>query len=70
MLIGCASPIDTRTATTAELRKRYVEDNRKIKEDDLGCMWGPYRWISHATEERKVTKERQAIDAELMNREG
>ena len=67
-LIGCATPIDVHTASTAQLLDRRAEIDRKLKEDDLGVAWGMSRWISHASEKHKVIKERQAIDAELARR--
>ena len=68
-LIGCATPIDVRTASTSALQQRRAEINRKLAEDDLGVAWGVSRWISHAHEKGKVLKERQAIDAELARRQ-
>ena len=68
-LIGCATPIDVRTASTSALQQRRAEINRKLAEDDIGVAWGVSRWISHAHEKGKVLKERQAIDAELARRE-
>jgi hypothetical protein len=68
LLIGCATPIDVHSASTAQLQERRVDINRKLREDDLGVAWGMSRWISHASEKNKVLKERQAIDAELARR--
>jgi hypothetical protein len=68
MLIGCATPIDVHSASTAQLQERRTEIDRKLKEDDLGVAWGVSRWISHAHEKDKVLKEKQAIDAELALR--
>jgi hypothetical protein len=68
MLIGCATPLDVHSASTAELLDKRAEIDRKLKEDDLGVAWGMSRWISHATEKNKVIKERQEIDAELARR--
>jgi hypothetical protein len=69
LLIGCATPqMDVRSTSTAELEKRRTEINRKLKEDDLGMMWGVTRWVSHSNEKKSVLKEKEAIDAELMRR--
>ena len=60
--------MDIRSTSTAELERRRAEINRKLKEDDLGVMWGVTRWVSHASEKNGVIKEKQAIDAELLRR--
>jgi hypothetical protein len=68
MLIGCATPLDVHSASTAQLLERRTEIDRKLKEDDLGVAWGMTRWISHASEKNSVLKERQEIDAEVARR--
>jgi hypothetical protein len=68
ILIGCETQPDIRSASTADLEKRRTEINRKLKEDDMGVMWGVTRWVSHSSEKKSVIKEKQAIDAELMRR--
>src|ERR1017187_8970341 len=68
ILIGCETQPDIRSASTADLEKRKTEINRKLKEDDMGVMWGVTRWVSHASEKKSVIKEKQAIDAELSRR--
>jgi len=65
---SCATPIDVRTASTEQLKQRRAEIDRKLAEDDLGVAWGVSRWISHAHEKDKVTKEKAAIAAELARR--
>ena len=68
MLIGCATPLDVRSASTANLRARNAEIDHKIAEDDFGVAWGLSRWISHATEKSKTLKDKQEIEAELARR--
>jgi hypothetical protein len=68
MLIGCATPPDVRSTSTANLRARNAEIDHKIAEDDFGVAWGLSRWISHATEKSKTLKEKQEIEAELARR--
>jgi hypothetical protein len=68
MLIGCATPLDVRSASTANLRARNAEIDHKIAEDDFGGAWGLSRWISHATEKSKTLKDKQEIEAELARR--
>jgi hypothetical protein len=68
ILVGCATPMDVRSASTANLRARNTEIDHKIAEDDFGVAWGLSRWISHATEKSKTLKEKQEIEAELARR--
>jgi hypothetical protein len=67
-LVGCATPMDVRSASTGNLRARNAEIDHKIAEDDFGVAWGLSRWISHATEKSKTLKEKQEIEAELARR--
>ena len=68
-LAGCGTP-NSRIAAhpTGVLQKRHAELTQRIKDDELGVYFGPIRWISHAMEERGVTKENQAIEQELKKR--
>jgi hypothetical protein len=69
MFVGCASPLDVRSMSTAQLEERRAEIDRKLNTDDLGVAWGASRWISHATEKKKVLNEKQAINNELSRRQ-
>jgi hypothetical protein len=53
---------------TAALIQRRDELQNKEREDDYGIMYGPTRWISHATDERASRRELQAINSELAAR--
>jgi hypothetical protein len=66
---GCGTP-DSQIAKhpTGVLERRHAELTQRIKDDELGVYFGPIRWISHAIEERGVTKENQAIEQELESR--
>ena len=67
-LVGCATPMDVRSASTANLRARNAEIDHKIAEDDFGVAWGLSRWLGHAAEKSKTLKEKQEIEAELAHR--
>jgi hypothetical protein len=69
-LAGCGTP-DKHIAehSTGVLQQRHAELSDRIKNDELGFYWGPMRWVSHAIEERGVTKENQAIEQELARRQ-
>jgi len=68
-LAGCATP-DGQLAkdSTEDLERRHAELTQRIKDDELGVYFGPIRWVSHAIEERGVTRENQAIEQELKRR--
>jgi hypothetical protein len=68
-LAGCGTP-DSQIAkrSTEYLETRHAELTQRIKDDELGVYFGPIRWVSHAIEERGVTKENQAIEQELKRR--
>jgi hypothetical protein len=68
-LAGCSTPMDVHTASNSQLKSRRIEINRKIATDDFGVSWGVSRWVSHATEKSKVLKEKEQIDAELLQRQ-
>jgi hypothetical protein len=67
---GCGTP-DSQIAKhpTGVLERRHADLTQRIKDDELGVYFGPIRWISHAIEERGVTKENQAIEQELESRQ-
>ena len=67
-LAGCSTARDVHTTSTSELESRRIEIDRKIATDDFGLSWGVSRWVSHATEKKKVLKEKEEIDAELLRR--
>ena len=67
-LAGCSTAMDVHSASDSELKSRQNEINRKIATDDFGLSWGVSRWVSHATEKKKVLKEKEEIDAELLRR--
>jgi hypothetical protein len=68
MLIGCATPSDVHSASTAQLLERRAEIDRKFAEDDFGVYIGPIRWFSHGSERNSCRQEKAAIDAELESR--
>lgn len=67
-LASCSTPRDVHTASDSELKNRRNQINRQIAEDDFGLSFGLTRWVSHATEKKKVLKEKEQIDAELTRR--
>ena len=69
LMTGCGTP-DKHIArrSTGVLQARHAELTQRIKDDELGVYFGPIRWISHAVEERGVTKENLAIEQELSKR--
>ena len=68
-LAACAARMDNPHAqTTAALFQRQAELQQREAENDYGIMYGPTRWISHATDERASRKELQAINVELAQR--
>ena len=69
LFAACQTRMDNPHAqTTAALIQRQVELQQREADDDYGIMYGPTRWISHATDERASRKELQSINAELAGR--
>ena len=69
-LAGCATPNDQLAKqSTGDLQRRHTELTQRIKDDELGVYFGPIRWVSHAIEERGVTRENLAIEQLLKQRQ-